>query len=143
MRDIDKNFVKRIENFPGEGTMNILVRCLLLLLIFSLPQVVCSAADGPDHWEVQGVKIGDVLNMRLQPDLKSQKVGEIPSDGKCLKNLKCAGGLTFEEFTSLSEAEKEKIKKDRPRWCQIEYKGQKGWVAGRYLREGFCDQKSD
>ena len=123
--------------------MTILVRCLLLLFVFSLPQISCAGADGPDFWEVHGVITGDVLNMRLEPDGKSQKIGEIPPDGKCLKNLKCAGGLTLEEFTSLSEAEKEKIKKDRPRWCQVEYKGQKGWVAGRYLREGFCDQKSD
>ena len=111
--------------------MTILVRCLLLLFVFSLPQISCAGADGPDFWEVHGVITGDVLNMRLEPD------------GKCLKNLKCVGGLTLKEFTSLSEAEKEKIKKDRPRWCQVEYKGQKGWVAGRYLREGFCDQKSD
>jgi uncharacterized protein YraI len=43
--------------------------------------------------------------------------------------------LTFEEFTTLSEVEKRKIERQRPRWCQIEYGGIKGWVAGRYLRE--------
>ena len=98
-----------------------------------------STADGPDYWQVYGVESGDVLNIRNEPDWESEKIGEIPPDSQCIKNLKCIGGLTYDEFTSLSEAEKEKIKRERPRWCYIEYKGLKGWVAGRYLREGACE----
>ena len=109
-----------------------------LLLFLNLPGAF-SAADGPDYWQVHGVRGDDVLNIRKEADYKSEKVGEIPPDGKCIKNLKCVGGLTFEEFTSLSEEEKERIKKERPRWCYIEYMGIRGWVAGRYLREGYCE----
>lgn len=123
--------------------MKICIRCFLFLVVFLISQDANSEADGPDHWEVYGVEAGDVLNIRQEPNWKSQKIGEIPPDGKCLKNLRCVGGLTYDEFTNLSEAEKNKIRKERPRWCYIEYKRKKGWVAGRYLREGFCNQDSN
>ena len=113
---------------------------LILLLNLIIPEVVATA-DGPDYWQVHGVEQGDVLNIRQEANEQSRIIGEIPSDGQCLKNIKCVGGLTFDEFTKLSEAEKEKIKKERPRWCYIEYRGIKGWVAGRYLREGTCEKK--
>ena len=113
----------------------------VLLFFLNVPGVF-STADGPDHWQVHGVEKGDVLNIRKEADYRSEKIGEIPPDGKCIKNLKCVGGLTFEEFTSLSAAEKERITKERPRWCHIEYKGIRGWVAGRYLREGYCEDST-
>ena len=65
------------------------VRKFLFLLVLSITQNANSEADGPDHWQVYGVEAGDVLNMRQGPNWKSQKIGEIPPDGKCLKNLKC------------------------------------------------------
>lgn len=107
------------------------------MLTLSVPHVFATA-DGPDYWQVHGVASDDVLNIRSEANAKAEKVGEIPPDGQCIKNLKCVGGLTMEEFTTLSESEKEKIKRERPRWCYIEYKGIKGWVAGRFLREGAC-----
>ncbi len=97
-------------------------------------------ADGPDYWRVHGVDANDVLNIRREADPRSEKIGDIPPDGRCVKNLGCKGGLTYKEFTTLSEAEKENIKKMRPRWCRIDYQGTMGWVAGRYLREGACEQ---
>jgi hypothetical protein len=112
----------------------------IVLAVILMVQGAYSEADGPDYWQVQGVDSGDVLNIRSEANPKSEKVGEIPPDGTCIKNVKCVGGLTFEEFTNLSEAEKEKILKQRPRWCLIEYEGVKGWVAGRYLREGACEK---
>jgi hypothetical protein len=94
-----------------------------------------SEADGPEYWRVHGVNNCDVLNIRREGNATSEKIGEIPPDAQCIKNLKCTGGLTLHEFTSLSEVKKEKIKEERPRWCYIEYKGINGWVAGRcYLR---------
>ena len=78
---------------------------MAVFLIFLNVPGVFSAADVPDHWQVHGVKKGDVLNIR-------------------------------------KEAEKERITKERPRWCHIEYKGVRGWVAGRYLREGYCDDST-
>ena len=116
-------------------------RLFILFVMFYLNvSAVYGTADGPDYWQVHGVKADDVLNMRQEANWQSEKVGEIPPDGRCVKNIKCVGGLTFEEFTSLSEAEKDEIKKERPRWCLVEYKGVRGWVAGRYLREGSCNE---
>ena len=114
---------------------------LLALLFITIPQISFSEADGPDYWKIHGVESGDVLNIRREANWKSEKVGQIPSNGQCIKNLRCIGGLTYDEFTNFSEAEKDKVKKDRPRWRHIEYKGTKGWVAGRYLREGSCEKE--
>ena len=115
----------------------------LILLLILIKQNALPEADGPDYWQVHGVARGDVLNIRRQANWKSEKIGAIPADGQCIRNLRCVGGLTLDEFTNLSEAEKDKIKKERPRWCNIEYRGIKGWVAGRYLREGSCEKNSN
>ncbi|WP_372682381.1 hypothetical protein [Desulfosarcina sp.] len=44
------------------------------------------------------------------------------------------------EFTTLSEVQKEKVRQERPRWCRIEYKGINGWAAVRYFREGSWEE---
>jgi hypothetical protein len=95
-------------------------------------------ADGPDFWQVRGVEKSDVLNMRQYADFRAAKIGAIPHDAQCIKNLGCKGGLTYHEFTTLTEAEKQRIMKQRPRWCRVSYQGLTGWVAGRYLQEGAC-----
>ncbi len=105
--------------------------------------IAIAEADGPDHWRVTGVGQDDVLNIREEPDPHSRKVGEIPPDGTCIVNLGCVGGLTLEEFTTLSDEEKKKIEHERPRWCKVEYEKTVGWVAGRYLTEGYCEQPAD
>ena len=109
----------------------------VVLMIFS----AAAEADGPDYWAVTGVAVDDVLNIREEPDPHSKKVGQIPFDGSCIKNLGCVGGLTFEEFTTLSEEEKRRIARERPRWCKIDYQGIVGWAAGKYLREGSCTRQ--
>jgi hypothetical protein len=117
--------------------------CGLLTAVFiCMPWEAFPDADGPDFWQVRGVAENDVLNIRAKPDWRSQKIGEIPPDGKCVKHLKCVGGLTLEEHATLTDAEKKAIKKRRPRWCLIEYRGTRGWVAGRYLMEGSCREES-
>jgi hypothetical protein len=114
-------------------------RYALLILMGTLGmQNIFAASDGPDYWQVHGVENNDVLNIRLEASAKSAKIGEIPHDGECIKNLKCVGGLTFDEFTNLSQDEKDRVIKERPRWCYVGYQGTEGWVAGRYLREGNC-----
>ena len=97
-----------------------------------------AGADGPDFFIVRGVARNDVLNIRVEPDPRARKVGEIPPDGACIRNLGCQGGLTFQEFTELSLAERKQRERENPRWCQVEYQGITGWVAGRYLGEGDC-----
>ena len=95
-------------------------------------------ADGPDFYQVRNVAANDVLNIRVKPNPRARKVGEIPPDGACIRNLGCQGGLTFQEFTELSPAERKQRERENPRWCQVEYQGITGWVAGRYLGEGDC-----
>jgi len=112
------------------------------ILITLLMAVFCNSAgadaDGPDFWRVTGVADGDSLNIRAQPNAHSAKVGEIPPNGHCIANRGCQGGLSFEEYTTLSQPEQAKRLKKNPRWCRIEYQGLTGWVAGRYLAEGEC-----
>ncbi len=100
--------------------------------------VARAEADGPDYYAVRGVARGDVLNVRSEPDPHAPKVGEIPPDGTCIRNLGCQGGLSFQEYTELSPAEQERRQRENPRWCKVEYQGMTGWVAGRYLAEGDC-----
>ena len=124
------------------------LRIVLHRLAICLSLVTCSfsvyaEADGPDYWQVRDVEKDDVLNMRSGPDFKAAKTGEIPYDARCVRNMGCKGGLTFDEFTTLSETEKQQILKQRPRWCRVSYREATGWVAGRYLREGVCPQRLD
>ena len=91
------------------------------------------------HW----LESGDLLNIRRKANLKFEKTGEIPPDGQCIKNLKCVAGLTLDEFTNLPEAEKDRIKEERPQWCYIEYRRIKGWITARYLRERSCEKNSN
>jgi uncharacterized protein YraI len=97
-----------------------------------------ATADGPDHFVVQGVAANDVLNIRAGPSSTERKLGQIPSDGNCIRNLGCQGGLTYQEFSTLSAEQRQQRERVNPRWCRIEYLGVTGWVAGRYLGEGSC-----
>jgi len=122
--------------------MKTAVFAVLVCSILATASIASAEADGPDFWAVQDVKEDDVLNIREKADPHSKKIGEIPPDGTCIKNLGCVEGLTFEEFTTLSDEEKKKIERERPRWCKVDYRGTVGWVAGRYLAEGACEQSA-
>jgi len=100
--------------------------------------VAMAEADGPDYWRVKGIASDDSLSIRAQPSPRSAKLGDIPHDGACIRNLGCRGGLTYQEFSTLSKVEQAKRLRQNPRWCQVEYHGTTGWVAGRYLTEGGC-----
>lgn len=95
-------------------------------------------ADGPDHFSVRGVAAGDVLDIRAAPAADAAIIGSIPPRGDCVRNLGCRGGLTYQEFTTLSAAQRQQVQRERPRWCRVEYRGVQGWVAARYLTEGSC-----
>jgi len=112
---------------------------LVAAALLSGANAALAEADGPDFYAVRDVAANDVLNLRAAPNANAAKVGEIPPNGTCIRNLGCQGGLTLQEFTTLSEAEKEQRLKENPRWCKVEFRGVTGWVAGRHLREDFCE----
>ena len=118
-------------------------KILQALFLFFYTLILHAEADGPDYWRVHGVAEDDVLNMRRLADPAASKVGEIPADAQCIKNMGCKGGLSYEEFTTLSEVQKQQLLKQRPRWCLVNYRGKIAWVAGAYLREGHCDLKNN
>lgn len=104
---------------------------------------VCSSvshatADGPDHFSVRGIAAGDALNIRAEPNPKAAKLGAIPPGASCIRNLGCQGGLSYQEFSTLSKEQQQQRLRDNPRWCRIEWRGITGWVAGRYLAEEDC-----
>jgi hypothetical protein len=97
-----------------------------------------ATADGPDHYRVRGVSPGHHLTLRAEPSTASAPLARIPSNATCLRSLGCQGGLTFEEFTTLSEEAKRRREAENPRWCKVDFRGTVGWVAGRYLGEDAC-----
>ena len=116
---------------------------LIITLLMLLSGNAVAEADGPDYYVVRDVSSGDTLNIRAAPDPNAAWLGEIQPDGDCIRNLRCQGGLTFQEFTTLSKAQQAQRLKENPRWCKVEYQGIIGWVPGRYLAEGSCTQGND
>ncbi len=112
------------------------LRALAVLLAVACPVAAHAEADGPDFYRIKGVAAGDTLAIRSAPSPRAAKLGDIPPDGTCIRNLGCKGGLSLQEFTELSQAEQARRLKRNTRWCQVEYRGLTGWVAGRYLAEG-------
>lgn len=94
---------------------------------------VRAEADGPDFYSVQRVTAGKVLNIRAAPSAKSAAIGQVPHDGRGLRNLGCQGGPTLAEWERMSAAERDRAA--RKRWCRIRYRGVEGWVAGWFLAE--------
>jgi uncharacterized protein YgiM (DUF1202 family) len=110
----------------------------LLALSCLLPGFSSADADGPDFYRVVGVPKGDVLNLRSAPSAHADKVGQIHPGSSCVRNLGCQGGLSFKEYSTISDSERVRRIKQNPRWCHVEFRGQTGWVNGRYLVEGAC-----
>lgn len=106
----------------------------MLLALWS--PAVLATADGPDFFAVRDVAAQDVLNIRAEPRAGAKRLGTIPPDGQCIRNLGCQGGLSLEDFTRLTPEQQKQRLRAKPRWCKVQYQGVTGWVAGRYLGEG-------
>lgn len=105
---------------PSIKCKGFMMLCRFLKLYISLLFVTVSlfaTADGPDYFNVRGVAYNDVLWMHPRADYRSPKIQGIPPNASCVKNLGCNG-----------------------RWCKVSYGGVVGWVNGRYLAEGSCNQ---
>lgn len=94
-------------------------------------------ADGPDFYRVLGVPQGASVPLRDRPGAATF-VGALPANATCVRNLGCQGGLTLQEFTSLSESERAERLIVNPRWCKVAYQGLTGWVEAKLLTEAPC-----
>ena len=121
----------------GRRQRSVMILGLLLSAAF-FSAALMAEADGPDHFRVVKVTEGDVLNLRAEPAATARKVGEIPPNASCLRNLDCRGGLTLKEFSTLNPEQRAERERQNPRWCKVEYRGMTGWVAGQFLAEGGC-----
>ncbi len=83
--------------------MHSLLKVILLMLFSS--SFSLATADGPDYWRVTGVSPNDVLWIHPKPDCHSRKIDKIPYNATCLKNLECAGNISFAESQRLSPRE--------------------------------------
>jgi hypothetical protein len=114
-----------------------IILALVFALVASHLNMAHATADGPDFYKVQGAPDGGSLPLRATPDA-STPLGFIPVNADCVRNMGCQGGLTLQEFTSLTDKEKAKRLAANPRWCKVAYQGLAGWVEGRFLTEAPC-----
>jgi len=85
-----------------------------------------------------GVRAGATLILREKPRVRhSKRLGGVPYNADCLRNLGCQGGLSAEEAAKLSPANQARRSRQSPRWCQVEYNGMTGWIQGRFLAESL------
>lgn len=90
------------------------------------------ADDPPQYWAVTGVAANDVLNMRDVPHGDSRKLAAIPPRERGLKNLGCLKPEpSLDRWMEMTEEERNNAKLE---WCRVEYRGQQGWVAARFLK---------
>ena len=68
------------------------------------------------YFEVTGVASWDVLNMRAKADYRSNKVGTIPYNGKCVRSLG------------------QSAKVGKYLWIKVEYQSATGWVNSHFLK---------
>ena len=106
---------------------------MLAVLVTAMPALAQTAAPAPEFWAVTGVRSDDALNLRVAPDADSRRIARIPFNAKGLKNHGCPNHVTFEQWRRMTQVQKDRAASAR--WCEVEYKGQKGWVASRFLKE--------
>lgn len=92
------------------------VLCAALILFCVLPlQLYASASNAPPSCRVSGVDENDVLNIREQPNARSDKIGSIPFDGADVERIS-------EAFTSKGAT-----------WFNVRYQDVTGWVNSRFI----------
>ena len=97
--------------------------CLFFVLaVLAAPALAQADAPAPQLSAVTGVRSDDALNLRVAPDGDSRRIARIPFNH-----------VTFEQWKRMTPPQRDRAA--RARWCEVEYKGQKGWVASRFLKE--------
>lgn len=128
------SMAKAAEVTEGICMRSVLVSLMSAALISIHTGFAFAAGDGPDFWDVTGVRGNDALNLHTQSNARSPTIAAIPHDAKGLRAFGCIGTPTFAEWSRMSP--EERVRASRARWCQVEYNGKRGWVAGRFLKEG-------
>ena len=111
---------------------------LLAVVCGVVASLAQATADGPDFYRAQGIAAGTSVPLQAEPRAEAPRVGAIAATAVCLRNLGCQGGLTLEEFSTLSEADRQLRLAANPRWCKVEHRGTSGWIPGHYLAEAPC-----
>lgn len=113
----------------GDSFIGRAVGCAIALWMLT---PAASAAELAEYWAVKGVASDDVLHMRDVPHGDSKILADIPPQAHGLKNLGCmVPEPSFDRWADMTPAERVNAKLE---WCRIEYKGQQGWVAARFLK---------
>ncbi len=90
------------------------------------------AEDVPQVYRVTGVEADDKLHMRDVPHGDSKILADIPSKARGLKGLGCiTPEPSFDRWAEMTAEERANAKLQ---WCRVEYHGQQGWVAARFLK---------
>lgn len=113
---------------------------LLLLLCAVCSGGAPATADGPDYYRLNATVPEAERVMLSEPRQDAVQILALPVDAQCLRSLGCQGGLSLQDFTKLSEAEKRQRQAANPRWCKLAYQGRTGWVQGRFLSEAACTE---
>lgn len=90
------------------------------------------AEDPPKFWAVTGVSPNDVLHLRDVPSADSKSQARIPFNAHGLKHLGCRRNQPpLDQWARMNAAQRREA---LTKWCRVEYHGQEGWVAGRFLK---------
>ncbi|MBD2745828.1 SH3 domain-containing protein [Microvirga sp. BT688] len=92
-----------------------------------------ATADGPDFFDVRNVRSDDVLFLRERPTANSPKVGQVPHNGKMLRNEGCSA---VRDGKILPDSDMN----TGPFWCRVRYGPVEGWANARYLAEASEEQ---
>jgi predicted Fe-S protein YdhL (DUF1289 family) len=106
----------------------------LILALLALVGGACAgrAEEPPKYWAVTGVKANDALHLRDVPSADSKSLARIPPNARGLKHLGCRRNQPpMDQWVRMSEKARHEA---MTQWCRIEYRGQEGWVAGRFLK---------
>ncbi len=73
------------------------------------------AASDVSYVKVTGLPVGRVVWVRSKPGMSAKRVGFLPATARHIRSYGCSRFVTSG-------------------WCQIRYRGTRGWVSKRYLR---------
>lgn len=101
---------------------------MISLAVSLAAQAASATADGPDRFDVRGVRCGDTLRLRAQPDARAPVVAVVPFNARGLSNRGCV-----EIGSSLRKAPADAPA--GPVWCRVDYGGHTGWANAKFLAE--------